>query len=511
MSAASSIGYQTFYNGYNRWWNRSIEHAVKKCKHFSRKRWRFVKKGLGKGRTMTQIKADYRYKKLHGNFRSWNHVKSNAIRAAKKRADKRLNASLQNPRKQTKSFYRALNTKRYKSFNVIPPIFTDNTKTNTTNNPIEKATLIHNHISNPPQPPVSQSDANWHNIVHSTVNDIIEHGYDSPPPNTDNATDLFNAPIHFNEIRNCVAELKQDKATGPDDIHNLLIERAGLEFRRLLVDLFNLLTRHHIYPHIWNKANILPIPKPGKDHRCAANFRPIAISSCLGRIFERVISKRLQTFCTRTHLFDNYQCGFQVNRCTDDLLTVFIQDAHESLDKASDLDAVFTDFSKAYDTIWHDGLIYKLNKLWNISGNLLYVIIAFLRGRHTRVQMKDGYSKWRKQNIGVPQGSPLSPILYILYTNDYKIPTTQQKYVNIGLFADDTILWTVPHVKDPLRYKQLQKTLDNFYRWCCKWKLSLNASKCLSMTITNTKETKFKLVKPDCSPHCKSPYFDQTK
>ncbi|MCP4142111.1 MAG: reverse transcriptase family protein, partial [Chloroflexi bacterium] len=246
--------------------------------------------------------------------------------------------------------------------------------------------------------------------------------------------------------------------------------------------------KFHIFPEIWNKANIIPIPKPNKDHRYAENYRPIAISSCFGKLYERILSKRLQVYCINHGIFDNNQCGFQLNRSTQDMLSIFLTDAYKSLDMHTDMDCIFTDFSKAYDTIWHKGLLWKLNDI-GIDGHFLFSIKDFLCTRQTRVEIVGGKSEWHHQTIGVPQGSPLSPLLYIIYTNSFKIKT---KGVKMGLFADDTIFWTSPGIREPSRYAALQHTLDNFYDWCCKWKLKLNPTKCNALKIGKVLEKKIR-------------------
>ena len=117
-----------------------------------------------------------------------------------------------------------------------------------------------------------------------------------------------------------------------------------------------------------------PIPKPGKIHSNPKNFRPIAVSSCLGRVFEKILAKRLQHFCVKNKHFDNNQCGFQLNRSTDDTLSMFLNDCYSAINKNTFTDCVFTDFSKAYDSIWHNCLIYKLFYKYNIKGHSSLII-----------------------------------------------------------------------------------------------------------------------------------------
>ena len=192
-----------------------------------------------------------------------------------------------------------------------------------------------------------------------------------------------------------------------------MIINGGPNLWSKLLKIFNNCLQNGTFPQIWNFANICPIPKPGKIHSDPKNYRPIAISSCLGRLFEKILAKRLQHFCINNKIFNNNQCGFQINRSTDDILTSFLMDGYTALNKNSIMDCIFTDFSKAYDSIWHNALIYKLYHLYNINGNFLKCIINFIKNRYTRVVTKMGSSTWKLQTQGLPRLF-LSPILYIL-------------------------------------------------------------------------------------------------
>ena len=139
-----------------------------------------------------------------------------------------------------------------------------------------------------------------------------------------------------------------------------MLINGGPDLWNNLLSLFNKCLQTGKFPKVWNFANICPIPKPNKIHSDPKNYRPIAISSCLGRLFEKVLAKRLQHFCVNNKIFNNNQCGFQTNRSTEDILSTFLNDAYNSLNKNTNMHCIFTDFSKAYDSIWHNALIYKL-------------------------------------------------------------------------------------------------------------------------------------------------------
>ena len=163
-----------------------------------------------------------------------------------------------------------------------------------------------------------------------------------------------------------------------------MIKHFGPKVIQNITNLFNKCMKNGCFPTIWNEAHVLPIPKPMKDHNNPNNYRPIAISSCLGRVLEKILANRLQHFCIKNKIFNNFQCGFQLNRCCDDVLTTFVSDIQCASDMITDIDVVFTDFSKAYDRVWHNGLLYKLIEN-GVTGNILNVLKQFLQTRQTKV------------------------------------------------------------------------------------------------------------------------------
>ena len=209
-------------------------------------------------------------------------------------------------------------------------------------------------MTNPPLPSFNKSHLNFQDKV-------IKHPHQIPRLNLKiNGDKILNDPIQPYELYNCLNELEMDKAHGPDLIHNKMIIEGDQPSWDELIRLFNECLRKGQYPMGWNFANIHPIPKPNKLHSNPSNYRPIAVSSCLGRVFEKILAKCLQQYCVQNQIFNNLQRGFQINRNTEDILTAFLNDAHTCRDTKSDFDCTFTDFSKAYDSIWHDGLLYKL-------------------------------------------------------------------------------------------------------------------------------------------------------
>ncbi len=134
---------------------------------------------------------------------------------------------------------------------------------------------------------------------------------------SDNYSTLNNT-IQQYEISSIIKKLDPYKAYGPDRIHNQMIKHFGPKVIQNITLLYNKCMKNGCFPTIWNEAHVLPIPKPMKDHSNPKNYRPIAISSCLGRVLEKILANRLQHYCIDNKIFNNFQCGFQLNRCCDD-------------------------------------------------------------------------------------------------------------------------------------------------------------------------------------------------
>ena len=316
-----------------------------------------------------------------------NH-KTQLIKTEKKKYLDKINNILQKSSFNDKLSWRLIKKKKNQSTNTIPTLsFNNKTITDPTKNLRLHSVLCH------PKPPILESR---HKAFHTQINKKVQRiQYNNP--NKLKLFDILNSPIQYYELTRCIKKLDKDKAYGPDLIHNQMLINGGETLWTQLLDLFNKCLKDGIFPNIWNFANICPIPKPGKIHSDPKNFRPIAVSSCLGRVFEKILATRLQHYCIKNKIFNNNQCGFQINRSTNDILSTFLKDAYDALNKNTFINCVFTDFSKAYDLYMAQRLIYKLFHNINIKGNFLNCIISFIRNLYTRVVTKTGSSSWKLQ------------------------------------------------------------------------------------------------------------------
>ena len=187
------------------------------------------------------------------------------------------------------------------------------------------------------------------------------------------------------------------------------------------------------------KANVVPTYKKN-DKQLVKNCRPISLLPICGKIFEHFIYNKLFHFFQENNLISPNQSGFKPgDSCINQLLAI-THEIYKSFDNRYEVRGVLLHISKASDKVWHKGLIYKL-KQNGISGKLLNLIIDFLSNRKQRVVLNGKYSSWTNIEAGVPQGSILGPLLFLIYINDL----SDNLITNPKLFADDTSLFSIVH------------------------------------------------------------------
>ena len=247
----------------------------------------------------------------------------------------------------------------------------------------------------------------------------------------------YNVDFSKRELVKSIAQAT-DSATGPDEIHYQFLKHLPDVSLDLLLLLLNDLWQSQDFPDGWREATVIPIPKPGKDRTDPNNYRPIAMTSCLCKIMERMINHRLTWFLQDNNIITKYQCGFQKGKSTTDHLVRLETYIRQGFVKNQHTVGVFFYLEKAYDTTWKGGIMKDLHEM-GLKGRLPLFIDNFLKGRKFKVRLDNTHSSLNPQEEGVPQGSILSPTLFTVKINSIidSLPDNIEK----SLYVDDLAVY----------------------------------------------------------------------
>ena len=244
-----------------------------------------------------------------------------------------------------------------------------------------------------------------------------------------------------------------------------------------LCDLFIFSLSSGKVPSIWKEANVTPIFKKD-DPSIISNYRPISLLSTTGKVLEKIVHKNLFNFIRDHEILTTLQSGFIPGDSTVNQLVDIYNTFCKALDEEKEVRAIFCDVSKEFDRVWHKGLLYKLQTI-GISGLLLAWFNDYLDNRRQRVVLPGAVSDWTSLKAGVPQGSILGPLLFLVYMKDI----VEDIHSTIRLFVDDTSLYII--MEDPLRAAdQLNSDLAKIHLWATKWLVSFNPSKSKSIIFS---------------------------
>ena len=266
-----------------------------------------------------------------------------------------------------------------------------------------------------------------------------------------------------------INSLDSSKAHRYDNISIKMLKLCNDSITIPLKIIFEESLKKGIFPDMWKKGNIIPAHKKD-DKTLINNYHPISLLPIFGKMFERVIYNSLFNYFLSNKFFTPSQSGFLPgDSCIAQLLSIIheIQTAFNE-NPTVDVRGVFRDISKAFDKVWHDGLIFKL-KSYGVEGGLLLLIKNYLHNREQRVVLNGQTSEWRKIKAGVPQGSVLGPLLFLIYINDLPDGVTSI----CKIFADDTSLFSkILDVNKSVN--ELNSDLERTNQWAYHWKMQFD-------------------------------------
>ena len=286
--------------------------------------------------------------------------------------------------------------------------------------------------------------------------------------------------VNEDHVLSIISSFK-DSAAGWDDLKPNVMKYVKLYISKPLAHISNLSFKNSVFPHELKKANVVPIYK--KDDKMAfSNYRPVSVLPVFSKIIERLMYNRLFDYINENRLLYKYQFGFQKGKSTNMALILLVDKITEALEKGEVVIGVFLDFSKAFDTVDHHILLEKL-KLYGIMGKENDWFRNYLCNRQQFVTYNGFRSNSQAIGCGVPQGSILGPLLFLLYIND--LSTVSNEIFTI-LFADDSNLFISGKNVEDMAVR-MNYVLKDVQEWLCSNKLSLNVLKTHYMIFTNKK------------------------
>jgi len=342
-------------------------------------------------------------------------------------------------------------------------------------------------------PSTMHLDATSANSNISRANLFNQYFYSvfTPPSTTLRHTNITSHPNEINslvfteeEVFSVLSQLDPNKATGIDSISPKILKYCAASLTHPLCHLFNLSLASGVIPQEWKVHLVVPVYKSA-DRSSVKNYRPISLLCNTSKALETLIYNKIID-----HVLNNVttcQFGFLPKRSTTQQLLLYLNSIFKATSQGLQTDSIYLDFRKAFDSVSHSKLLAKLAN-YGISGNLWNWFSNYLYNRFQHVKVCNTISDPLPVLSGVPQGSILGPLLFLIYINDLTLAT---QFSNLFLFADDTKLFkTILHPPD---HTKLQQDLDQLYTWSIDSDLLFGISKCIHLSFNNKSPTSYSL------------------
>jgi ribonucleases P/MRP protein subunit RPP40 len=289
----------------------------------------------------------------------------------------------------------------------------------------------------------------------------------------DNEAGLTQVSFTKESVVEQLSRLKVGKSPGIDELHPKFLLEVREEIGEALAQIFNKSIQTGDVPQEWRDALIVPLFKKGSRSE-PGNYRPVSLTSVVCKIMEKIIKNNIVEKLNEHNIIRDSQHGFTKGRsCLTNLLE-FFEEVYERIDEGKPVDVIYLDFAKAFDKVPHVRLAKKLQAC-GIRGQVLTWIQSWLSGRRQKVGIGDKHSRWETVLSGVPQGSVLGPLLFVIFINDIDDGILSK----ISKFADDTKLCR--GVGDDEDAEILREDLRRMFRWSQDWQMLFNVEKCSVM------------------------------
>ena len=317
-------------------------------------------------------------------------------------------------------------------------------------------------------------------VLNSFFASVFTNEVPGPIPNFEPRpfTDILSTiNITTEDVKAKLSKLNPTKSPGPDNIGPRILKEMHEVLAKPLADMYRSSLQEGQVPQQWKEANVSAIHKKG-SRKVPENYRPVSLTSVTCKVMESIIRDKMFDHMNNNDLFSTKQFGFISGRSTALQLLRVLDEWTEILDDRGSLDAIYMDYMKAFDKVPHRRLLTKLAQ-YGIRGDVLAWIQEYLSNRKQRVVINGVVSGWRDVVSGIPQGSVLGPLLFVIYIND--LPDILEEGTQTYLFADDTKLYRrIRSIED---CQSLQRDLDALAEWSDKWLLKFHPKKCKVLEV----------------------------
>ena len=287
----------------------------------------------------------------------------------------------------------------------------------------------------------------------------------------------FDIEFDHQRVRKILSNINSNKAYGPDGIHGKLLKNCAAGLAYPLSLLFHSCYNIGTLPREWKLGHIVPIYKKGDKHE-VSNYRPISLTCLIMKVLERIIKDEL--LALTNGMIKDEQHGFRAERSCATNLVGLCDSLALSLNDNIRTDVIYFDFAKAFDSVNHDLILLKLKSKFGIDGRLLKFITDYLRDRQQQVLISGKFSSMKNARSGVPQGSILGPLLFIIFIDD--IAGGISPGTHLSLYADDTKIWR--QIFSDTDILRLQKDIDYLHDWSLSNKMRFHPDKCKVLSVT---------------------------